>query len=114
MLMGVELRGSSFAIEAFSPPEQVVAATARWEFDVRPLRAGLQTLTLCVSMRIEGLAPPPGASGRIGVPVLERQVRIRVSVGYATRTFLVSNWRWLIGTGVAIAAAAAAWGAIVH
>jgi hypothetical protein len=114
LLMGVELRGSSFEIEAFSPLEQVVAPAARWEFDVRPLRAGLQTLTLCVSMRVEALAPPLGAGGRIGVPVLERQIRIRVSVGYGTRTFLVVNWRWLIATGAAIAMAAAAWAAIVH
>jgi hypothetical protein len=119
MLMGVELRGSSFEIEAFSPLEQVVAPTARWEFDVRPLRLGLQTLSLCVSMRVDALVPPPGAAGHlaaghIGVPVLERQIRIRVSVGYGTRTFLVGNWRWLIATGAAIAMAAAAWATIVH
>jgi hypothetical protein len=114
MLMGVELRGSSFAIDAYSPLEQVVAPAARWEFDVRPLRPGTHTLTLCVSMRVDAPASPLGAGGRIGVPVLERQIRIRVSLGYGTRAFLVGNWRWLIATAVAVAAAAAAWATVVH
>jgi hypothetical protein len=113
-LMAVELRGTSFEIAAFSPLAQVVAPTARWEFDVRPLRSGVQTLTLCVSMRIEQLTPPLGTVGRIGVPVLERQIRIRVSVGYGTRSFLAANWQWLVATAVAAGAAIAAWVTIFH
>ncbi len=111
--MGVELRGGSFDIESFSPVEQVVAPTARWEFDVRPLQSGLQTLTLCVSLRLEQFLRTAGP-GRIAVPVLERQIRIRVDVGYGTRRFLSRNWQWLVATGVAIAGAIAAWVTIFH
>jgi len=107
--MGVELTGDSFKITPFSPLEQIVAPKARWEFDVTPLRSGIQTLTLVVSLGIKHLAP--AVNGRIGVPVLQRQIRIRVNIGYGTRGFLARNWQWLVGTAVAVVAALGAWAA---
>jgi len=50
--MSVEFKGDAFQITSYSTPEQVVAPTARWEFDVLPVRAGLQTLILCVCLRV--------------------------------------------------------------
>ncbi|MGI9007321.1 MAG: hypothetical protein ACR2FU_14195 [Streptosporangiaceae bacterium] len=84
--MSAELRGDSFVIAALSPAEQIVAPTARWEFDVTPRRAGVQTLTLC----------------------------IRVSVGYGARSFFAQNWQWLVGTAIALGGAVAAILALVH
>jgi hypothetical protein len=109
--MGVELRGSSFDIIAFSPPEQLIAPLARWEFDVTPVRAGLQTLTLCVNLRIDSPVTP---GGRIAVPVLERDIRIRVDVGYRTRRFVTNNWQWLIATALGLGGALTAWIALFH
>jgi hypothetical protein len=106
LFMGVELLGASFEVTSFSPLEQLVAPIARWEFDVRPYRAGHQTLTLCVSMRIDS---PIAPSGRIAVPVLERQIRIRVDVVFGARRFLAKNWQWLIATMLALGGALAAW-----
>lgn len=104
--MGVELRGSSFEIIPLSPLEQLIAPLARWEFDVTPTRAGLQTLTLCVNMRIDS---PATAGGRIAVPVLERDIRIRVDVRYGARRFVTNNWQWLIATVLGLGGALAAW-----
>jgi hypothetical protein len=109
--MGVELKGSSFDIIAFSPPEQLIAPLARWEFDVTPVRAGLQTLTLCVNLRIDSPVTP---GGRIAVPVLERDILIRVDVGYGTRRFVTNNWQWLIATALGLGGALAAWIALIH
>jgi hypothetical protein len=110
-LMGVELRGSSFAIEALSPVEQLVVPLARWEFDVTPVRSGSQTLTLCVTIRIDS---PFAGGGRIAVPVLERDIRIKVDVVYGTRRFVANNWQWLVGTAVGLGGGIAAWISLVH
>ena len=108
-VMGVELSGPAFMVRSFSPAEQLVPQTARWEFDVRPVRAGRQTLTLCVSMRIDS-----PLTGHIAVPVLERDIRIRVAVGFSARRFLVENWQWLIATGLGIGGVIAAWATLFH
>ena len=104
--MGVELSGDSFEVVSFSPIEQLVAPVARWEFDVMPFRAGHQKLTLCVSLRIDSRAI---SGGRIAVPVLEREIRIRVDIGFSTSRFLAKNWQWLIATILALGGAIAAW-----
>jgi hypothetical protein len=104
--MGVELKGTSFEVTSFSPLEQLVAPIARWEFDVRPNRAGHQKLTLCVSLRVDS---PVATGGRIAIPVLEREIRIRVDIGFSARRFLASNWQWLIATAVGLGGALVAW-----
>ena len=106
--MSVELSGPAFTVRSFSPAEQLVPQIGRWEFDVMPNRAGRQTLTLCVSLRVDS----PTTSGRIAVPVLERKIRIRVAVGFSTRRFLVENWQWLIATVLGVGGALAAWAAL--
>ncbi len=110
-VMGVELRGSSFQIDALSPVEQLVVPLARWEYDVTPLRSGSQTLTLCVSIRIDS---PFAPGGKIAVPVLERDIKIRVDVVYGARRFVAGNWQWLVGTAVGLGGGIAAWVALVH
>lgn len=109
--MGVELRGSSFAIEALSAAEQLVVPLARWEFDVTPLRSGSQTLTLCVTIRIES---PYVSGGRIAIPVFERDIRIKVDVVFGARRFVANNWQWLVGTAVGLGGGIAAWISLVH
>jgi len=104
--MSVELSGPSFEVVSFGPTEQLVPEIARWEFDVRPYRAGHQTLTLCVSLRVDS---PITTGGRIAVPVLKREIRIRVDVGFSVRRFLAKNWQWLIATTLGLGGALATW-----
>lgn len=112
--MSVEFKGDAFQITSYSTPEQVVAPTARWEFDVLPVRAGLHTLILCVCLRV----PLPEFEGTGGglrsVPVLEQAIRIRVDVSYGARRFLVSNWQWLVATAAGLGGGIAAWITLVH
>lgn len=110
-VMGVELRGASFEIETLSPVEQLIVPLARWEYDVTPVRAGSQTLTLCVSLRIDA---PYASGGRIAVPVLERQIQIRVNVSYGIRRFTANNWQWVAGTVIGLGGGIAAWIELVH
>jgi len=114
--------GDSFKVEALSPAEQLVPeiapwesadrpipAVAFWKFNVMPYRAGLQTLALSVSMRIDS---PKTAGGYMSVGVLDWQIKIRVDIGFSTRRFLVNNWQWLIATTVTLGGALAAWVAL--
>jgi hypothetical protein len=110
-LMGVELKGTSFEITPFSLVEQLVTPKARWEFDVRPNRAGNQTLTLCISMRVDS---PAATGGRIAIPVLERDIKIHVDIGFSTRRFVTANWQWLIATAVGLGGALVAWLELFH
>jgi serine/threonine protein kinase len=112
--MGVELKGTAFEITSFSPLEQLVAPLARWEFDVTPCRAGHQTLTLCVSLRVDLINSGLTSGGRIAVPVLERDIRIRVDVAYGTRRFVAANWQWLIVTAAGLGGGIAAWIELFH
>ncbi|HXS62819.1 MAG TPA: hypothetical protein VN767_08085 [Streptosporangiaceae bacterium] len=104
--MGVELHGGSFEIDALSPAEQLIVPLARWEFDVTPVRSGSQTLTLCVSLRIDS---PLATGGRIAVPVLERQIQIKVNVRYGVQRFTANNWQWVAGTVIGLGGGIAAW-----
>jgi len=112
--MAVELKGPAFEVIPFSPPEQLVAPTARWEFDVLPCHAGRQTLTLCVSLRFDSKGPPLPASGQMAVPVLEREIHIKIAVAYGTRRFIGNNWQWLVATIIPLGGAITAWITLVH
>jgi hypothetical protein len=104
--MTVLLRGDGFAVTTLSPAEQLVAAVARWEFDVTPNRAGNRELQLCVSMRI---AMPTMPLEQIAIPVFERRIHVRVDPVYAARYFTTHHWQWLVGTLVGLGGAITAW-----
>jgi hypothetical protein len=107
LYMEVKLSGSAFEITSPSPPEQLIVPTpARWEFDVLPCRAGRQTMTLSVNLRIEAEGV---VGGRRGVSVLRKEIHIQVKISYATRRFVTNNWQWLIPAVVALAGTIAAW-----
>jgi hypothetical protein len=102
-VMFVDLSGRSFGIQRLNPPggEQLVSDTATWEFDVLPLSAGKQSLTVSASLRV----PVPGHGERtVSVPSLEREFTVEVDRLYAGRAFLRQNWQW-VGTSVIAAAA---------
>ena len=102
-VMVVDLMGRSFRVERLNPPEgeQIVSDTATWDFDVLPLVAGKQSLTVSASMRV----PVPGHGERaVSVPSLTREFTVQVDRLYAGRTFVQRNWQW-VGTSVLAAAA---------
>ncbi|TCM46886.1 zinc ribbon domain-containing protein [Kribbella sp. VKM Ac-2568] len=105
-VMVVDLMGRSFRVERLNPPEgeQIVSDTATWDFDVLPLIAGKQSLTVSASMRV----PVPGHGERaVSVPSLTREFTIQIDRLYAGRTFVQRNWQW-VGTSVLAAAAVVA------
>lgn len=110
LYMEVKLSGSAFEITSQSPPEQlIIPKPARWDFDVLPCRAGHQTITLSVNMRVEAKGI---VRGRRAVSVLDKQIHIKVNIGFAARRFATNNWQWLIPVVLTLAGTIAAWIAI--
>jgi pSer/pThr/pTyr-binding forkhead associated (FHA) protein len=107
--MAVRLTGIAFSVSRLTPvetEEQLVAPTARWEFDVLPLRSGEHQLLLSVTLRI----PFAGRSDeRIAVPVLERTIKVRVDPVYGGKQFVGKNWQWIAATSVGLGGAITAW-----
>jgi len=101
--MAVRLVGEAFEIRPLSEEEQPVGRTEAtiWEFYVRGLRPGRQTLTVTVYMR---LSVSGHEDVRLNVPALERTIRVRVAPLYAGRSFVQQNWKWMIGTAIAVGA----------
>jgi hypothetical protein len=110
-LMAVKLKGDGFLITAYSDEEQSVFQDrpTTWEFDIRAKERGQQRLVLSVNLRI----PVPGQPAEHrSIPV--REVTIDVQVGKAALVghFALHNWRWLVGTAIAVAAVVVA--AVFH
>jgi hypothetical protein len=102
-LMAVTLKGDGFQITAYSDEEQRVTpdSITTWEFDIRAKERGQQRLILCVSLRI----PVPGQPAeRKSIPVREATIHVQVGAPALVGHFVSDNWRWLIGTAIAIAA----------
>ena len=99
-LMKVRLMGDRFDIKPLSHEEQVVARSefTQWEWDVVPLKAGRQVLSLSVTVKI----PVPGyGEKQRDYPVLERDIDVSVNRMDSIMNFLGDNWKWLITTIIA-------------
>jgi hypothetical protein len=66
-----------FDVHALSTLDQYIRAAkvVRWDFDVRPLRAGRRTLRILVSMRLR----VEGKDEVVDLPSYEREVRVRIA-----------------------------------
>jgi hypothetical protein len=102
-VMHVGLTGPRFGIRRLNPPdgEQLVSDTAVWEFEVTPLAAGKQTLTVSASMRL----PVAGLGQKtVSIPSLRQDFYVEVNRLYASRVFLHKNWQWVGTSGIAVGA----------
>jgi len=96
--------GDAFNIkQLFTNEDQaIVGDYAQWEWDVVPLKSGIQKLNLCVDAIIE----TPNLSDRTyHVHVFERTINVRVNYAFQARSFFVRNWQFIITTLIAVAVA---------
>lgn len=95
-LMGVRLNGDNFDInKTLSHEEQIVAGDGftQWNWDVTPLKSGIQLLLLTVTVRIKILNY---GEERKDYPVFERKIKVNVNPIYTTKKFIESYWQWII------------------
>lgn len=98
--MTVKLVGAGFAITPLSSETQVIDPTGPtlWRWDVSPTAAGTQPLTLLVSARVQ--LPGYGIVAK-DLPVYERQVVVKVSLGQRLATFANDHLEWIV-TGLLV------------
>jgi hypothetical protein len=103
-LMAVSLKGDGFQITSYSDDEQLVTqdGITMWEFDIRALKRGQQRLVMSVSLRI-----PVAGQPRQSMPVREVNIDVQVGAFAFVWYWMASDWRWLIGTVIALVAAVA-------
>lgn len=94
-LMGVRLNGDNFDIKALSHEEQIVAGDGftQWDWNVTPLKSGIQSLLLTVTLRIK---IPNYGEERKDYPVFERRIKVKVNPPYAIKKFIESYWQWIV------------------
>jgi len=111
--MEVTLRGSAFEVDVLSKPQQVVTDSdiSTWEFDVRAVKRGMQSLQLCVNLRLLVDGQPDEWRS---VPVMERTIDVQVSAPALVGTFIADNWQWLAGTGLGLAGVITAWEKLIR
>jgi hypothetical protein len=96
-LMGVRLNGDNFDIKALSHEEQIVTGDGftQWDWDVTPLKSGIQRLLLSVTIRIK---IPNYGEERKDYPVFERPIKVKVNPIYSLKNLIKSYWQWIVST----------------
>lgn len=100
-VMKARLTGGTFKIVAFSEEEQIVSTSgySQWEWDVTPLKAGMRILGLSVAVSIK--LKEFGEKTK-SLPVMEKEIVVKVSPKYRVFNFLKNYWAWIIGTVIAL------------
>jgi hypothetical protein len=95
--MKVRLTGDNFDIKALSHEDQLVEGEGftQWDWDIVPLKSGIQSLLLTVTVRIK--IPKYGEENK-DHPVFERQIKVKVNLFHSSKHFTKSHWQWIVST----------------
>ncbi|MCK4461172.1 MAG: hypothetical protein KAW46_05175, partial [candidate division Zixibacteria bacterium] len=93
--MEATLKGEAFKITRLSSDKQVQPPGdfAQWAWDVVPRRSGVHSLQLLISVRLK---LPEIGEETYSLPVLEREIKVKVSPYYVVATFIFSYWEWIV------------------
>jgi len=100
-VMKVKLSGNDFKIESHSEEEQYIqsAGYTQWEWDATPLKSGnrLIRLSVAVSVYLDELGEKTKS-----LPVLEKEIYVKVNMSYSFYNFIKEKWEWIAGTIIAL------------
>jgi hypothetical protein len=104
--MKARLAGDGFDIALLGDEEKPVSGeeSTPWVWDVTPVRAGVQTLLLTVTIIVK---IPGNGEERKELPAFTKPVTVAPSPLYSTVRFIRARWPWFIG--VFFAAALSVW-----
>ena len=89
--------GDAFEIKKLFDSETmtIIGDYTQWDWDVTPLKSGIQKLLLYVS----GIIEIKDLSDRFFcVPVFEREIHVGVNYNYKIKKLCEKYWQWIIGT----------------
>ena len=92
------LSGENFDIDDLSSEEQIIPPDGEyteWVWNVKPLKSGIQILTLIVTIRMQ---IPDHGEEKWDLPALEEEVTVKVNPIYTIREFFGDNWQWVVTT----------------
>jgi hypothetical protein len=95
-----------FEIKSLSSETQVVLDDDKtiWNWDVKPVKSGVGSLSLVVTALIQNEG---NGFETKDVETLRKEIKVKVNHNYTFKTFLKTNWQWLVGllfgSGVIIA-----------
>jgi hypothetical protein len=93
--------GDAFEIKELFDSETmaIIGDYTQWDWDVTPLKSGIQKLLLYVG----GIIEIRDLSDRFFcVPVLEREIQVDINYNYKIKKLLTNYWQWIIGTIIAL------------
>jgi len=86
--------------ELFAKTDMVIVGDyTQWEWNVTPLKSGIQTLSLSVDAVIEMPFLPDKTKH---ISTLERKIRVKVNPKYQATCFIKHYWQWIIATSIAL------------
>jgi hypothetical protein len=93
-LMKVRLSGDDFDIIPQDEEEQIIEQTGftEWAWDVTPRKSGKKIIHLHVILRII----LPFGEEKKDYPVLDREIAVKVNLGYSVKSFIFANWKWIV------------------
>jgi len=100
-VMKVKLSGDDFRIESHSEEEQYIhsAGYTQWEWDVTPLKSGNRVIRLSVAVSV--YLDKFGEKTK-NLPVMEKEIHIKVNISYSFFNFIKKYWQWIVGTIIAL------------
>lgn len=98
--MRTRLQGIYFNIEELSEEDQLVAGEGftQWNYNVTPLKSGIQSLSLTVTVRIK---LPGNVEETKEIEVFDREISIHVNISYSLKKFIENYW-WGITTAIIV------------
>lgn len=96
--MIVNLRGDDFKVEALGNEEQIIEDHdfTQWDWKVVPLKSGNRKLWVSITIQIKA----ENEQGRKTLPILEKEIPVKINPIYSTNTFVSQYWQWLIASAI--------------
>jgi hypothetical protein len=96
--MAVSLKGDNFKVEALGNEEQIIEDNdfTQWDWKVVPLKSGNCKLWVSITIQVKS----ENEQARKTLPVLEKEIPVKINPIYSIGTFVGQHWQWLIASAI--------------
>jgi hypothetical protein len=96
--MAVSLKGDDFKVEALGNEEQIIEDNdfTQWDWKVVPLKSGNRKLWVSITIQVKA----ENEQARKTLPVLEKEIPVKINPMYSIGTFVGQHWQWLTASAI--------------